>query len=328
MVRAESSQSISLSLPVSWSRRVLWCAARMRNTPRMIMNTRKLTHTTITTVAVLGTTASTKHSSGHWHCANCHSPAITCQGMWLYTRIVWILLHFILLHKGSLSTTTSKVSRKVRTRPQLLKYNYINLKDWKHNESTSYHTQTPLWIAYFSSSHILHPCQINAIKTERARYHDSSKEQHYNSFLLPFRRNSVPVPHFLEALQTPSLFQHIHTNRKLCWQEREFHRVLKTHCSLPGQQQSRTEQLPGLLIQHIGLNSGKRTLQHHKKPAQLQRLRILTWKGMRVCQVVTREINKGMMHWVNELWLCSNVIGMFHRAGCVDNIHLGTNRKC
>lgn len=61
-----------------------------------------------------------------------------------------------------------KVSRKLRTRPQFLKYNYTNLKDWKHNGSTFYHTQTPLWIAYFSSSHILHPCQINAIKTERA----------------------------------------------------------------------------------------------------------------------------------------------------------------
>lgn len=29
----------------------------MRNTPRMIINTRKLTHTTMTTVAALGTTA-------------------------------------------------------------------------------------------------------------------------------------------------------------------------------------------------------------------------------------------------------------------------------
>ena len=56
MVRAESSQSISFSFPVSWSRMVLWCAARIRNTPRMIMKTRKLTHTTMTTVAVLGTT--------------------------------------------------------------------------------------------------------------------------------------------------------------------------------------------------------------------------------------------------------------------------------
>lgn len=58
MVRAESSQSISLSFPASWSRTVRWCAARMRNTPKMIMKTRKLTHTTMTTVAVLGTTAS------------------------------------------------------------------------------------------------------------------------------------------------------------------------------------------------------------------------------------------------------------------------------
>ena len=56
MVRAESSQSISFSFPVSWSRMVLWCAARIRNTPRMIMKTRKLMHTTMTTVAVLGTT--------------------------------------------------------------------------------------------------------------------------------------------------------------------------------------------------------------------------------------------------------------------------------
>ncbi|KAG7227083.1 hypothetical protein INR49_022430, partial [Caranx melampygus] len=56
MVRAESSQSISFSLPFSWSLMVRWCAARMRNTPRMIMNTRKLTHTTMTMVAALGTT--------------------------------------------------------------------------------------------------------------------------------------------------------------------------------------------------------------------------------------------------------------------------------
>lgn len=57
MVRAESSQSISFSLPFSWSLMVRWCAARMRNTPRMIINTRKLTHTTMTMVAALGTTA-------------------------------------------------------------------------------------------------------------------------------------------------------------------------------------------------------------------------------------------------------------------------------
>lgn len=57
MVKAESSQSISFSFPLSWSRMVLWWAARIRNTPRMIMKTRKLTHTTMTTVAVLGTTA-------------------------------------------------------------------------------------------------------------------------------------------------------------------------------------------------------------------------------------------------------------------------------
>lgn len=42
---------------------------------------------------------------------------------------------------------------------------------------------------------------------------------------------------------------------------------------------------------------------------------------------MTREINKGMMHGVDELWLGSNVIGMFHWAGCVDNIHLETNRE-
>lgn len=57
MVSAESSQSISFSLPLSWSLMVRWCAARMRNTPRMIINTRKLTHTTMTMVAALGTTA-------------------------------------------------------------------------------------------------------------------------------------------------------------------------------------------------------------------------------------------------------------------------------
>lgn len=57
MVSAESSQSISFSLPLSWSLMVRWCAARIRNTPRMIINTRKLTHTTMTMVAALGTTA-------------------------------------------------------------------------------------------------------------------------------------------------------------------------------------------------------------------------------------------------------------------------------
>lgn len=62
MVSAESSQSISFSLPLSWSLMVRWCAARMRNTPRMIMKTRKLTHTTMTTVAALGTTAAEESS--------------------------------------------------------------------------------------------------------------------------------------------------------------------------------------------------------------------------------------------------------------------------
>lgn len=60
MVSAESSQSISFSLPLSWSLMVRWCAARMRNTPRIIINTKKETHTTMTMVAALGTTAMTQ----------------------------------------------------------------------------------------------------------------------------------------------------------------------------------------------------------------------------------------------------------------------------
>lgn len=67
MVRAESSQSISFSLPFSWSLMVRWWAARILNTPRIIIKTRKLTHTTMTIVAALGTTASqerTRKSKG------------------------------------------------------------------------------------------------------------------------------------------------------------------------------------------------------------------------------------------------------------------------
>lgn len=48
---------------------------------------------------------------------------------------------------------------------------------------------------------------------------------------------------------------------------------------------------------------------------------------MRVSQVVTREINKGVMHWMDKLGLCSYVISMFNWVSCVDNIHLGTKRK-
>lgn len=67
MVNAESSQSISFSFPVSWSRIVRWCAARILNTPRIIIKTRKLTQTTITTVAVLGTTATTGKEFLRWY---------------------------------------------------------------------------------------------------------------------------------------------------------------------------------------------------------------------------------------------------------------------
>lgn len=67
MVKAESSQSISFSFPESWSRIVRWWAALIRNTPRMIMNTRKLTQTTITTVAVLGTTRRGLEDGGRLH---------------------------------------------------------------------------------------------------------------------------------------------------------------------------------------------------------------------------------------------------------------------
>lgn len=88
MVNAESSQSISFSFPESWSRMVRWWAARIRKTPRMIMKTRKLMHTTITTVAVLGTTGEKQRSEEvklgfNWRTGK-HSNAfiylLTCSG--------------------------------------------------------------------------------------------------------------------------------------------------------------------------------------------------------------------------------------------------------
>lgn len=74
MVKAESSQSISFSFPESWSRIVRWWAARIRNTPRIIMKTRKLTQTTITTVAVLGTTGRGRNAHIEETALNCTSP--------------------------------------------------------------------------------------------------------------------------------------------------------------------------------------------------------------------------------------------------------------
>lgn len=95
MVRAESSQSISFSLPVSWSRIVLWCAARIRNTPRMIMNTRKLTQTTITTVAVLGTTATRKHNHGNSYTVPTTTPHHLPGKMALYKYYVYIIILYL-----------------------------------------------------------------------------------------------------------------------------------------------------------------------------------------------------------------------------------------
>lgn len=114
MVRAESSQSISFSLPVSWSLMVLWCAARIRNTPRMIMNTRKLTHTTITTVAVLGTTAPHNNRATLTLCQQL-LPS-TARG-WLHTRISCVLLfnisgisHFVHSHIKSQQESKNETS--------------------------------------------------------------------------------------------------------------------------------------------------------------------------------------------------------------------------
>lgn len=48
---------------------------------------------------------------------------------------------------------------------------------------------------------------------------------------------------------------------------------------------------------------------------------------MRIGQVVTRQVHKGSMFRVDELWLGSHVVGMFHGVGCVDHIHL-QQREC
>lgn len=43
---------------------------------------------------------------------------------------------------------------------------------------------------------------------------------------------------------------------------------------------------------------------------------------MSVDQVVTGQIHRGMMHRVNEVGLHHGIVGMLHRIGCVDYIHL------
>lgn len=43
---------------------------------------------------------------------------------------------------------------------------------------------------------------------------------------------------------------------------------------------------------------------------------------MSVDQVVTRQIHRGMMHGVNEVGLHHGIVGMLHRIGCVDYVHL------
>lgn len=64
MVRAESSQSMSLSLAPSWPVAPCWRAVRSRNTPSVITSTSTLTQMMITIVATLGTTG-TKGSKGN-----------------------------------------------------------------------------------------------------------------------------------------------------------------------------------------------------------------------------------------------------------------------
>ena len=45
---------------------------------------------------------------------------------------------------------------------------------------------------------------------------------------------------------------------------------------------------------------------------------------MSVSQVVTRQIHRCMVHRVNEVGLHHGIVGMLHRIGCVDYIHLET----
>lgn len=48
---------------------------------------------------------------------------------------------------------------------------------------------------------------------------------------------------------------------------------------------------------------------------------------MSVNQVVTRQIHRGMMHGVNEVGLHHGIVGMLHRIGCVDYIHLESKKQ-
>lgn len=47
-----------------------------------------------------------------------------------------------------------------------------------------------------------------------------------------------------------------------------------------------------------------------------------TWGLVSVDQVVTRQIHRAMMHRVDEVGLHHGIVGMLHRIGCVDYIHL------
>lgn len=50
--------------------------------------------------------------------------------------------------------------------------------------------------------------------------------------------------------------------------------------------------------------------------------RFSTWGLMSIDQVVTRQIHRGMVDGVNEVWLHHGIVCMLHRICCVDYIHL------
>lgn len=43
---------------------------------------------------------------------------------------------------------------------------------------------------------------------------------------------------------------------------------------------------------------------------------------MSIDQVVPRQVHRGMVHRVNKVGLHHGIVGMLHRIGCVDYIHL------
>lgn len=47
---------------------------------------------------------------------------------------------------------------------------------------------------------------------------------------------------------------------------------------------------------------------------------------MSIDQVVTRQIHRGVVHGVNEVGLHHGVVGVLHRIGRVNNIHLRKKR--